>query len=120
MARPKGTSKYTPELVQAIVDRVKAGVPRKYAAVGAGISHETLYVWLKERPDFSDAIAQAEADAVARNTALVEKHAIKDWKAASWWLERRAPEEFGKTEKMEVTVKGPEVFLPPQKKEGES
>lgn len=111
--------KYNPKTVEKIVDRIRAGVPKKYAAIGAGIIEDTFYRWLKEKPEFSDAVRQAEADAILRNTALVEKHAVRDWRAASWWLERRAPDDFGRSDKLEVTVKGPEVYLPPQRKEGE-
>ena len=104
MAAPKGPSKYRPEVVEKILDRVRAGVPRKYAWAAAGISHETFYNWIEKYVDFVEALTKAEADAVARNAALVERHALKDWKAASWWLERRAPEEFGRQEKIEVTM----------------
>ena len=97
--------KLTPETQKVIVDSIAAGVPRATAAQRAGISDRCLYKWHakgrkggkgnEELVQLFQAIKKAEADAVARNVALVQKAAAKSWQAAAWWLERRYPEEFG-------------------------
>src|SRR5687767_6300294 len=88
--------KLTPERQKAIVDSVAAGVPRALAATRAGITERCLYQWLakgrnggrRNEPyvQLFQALQKAEADAVARNVALVQKAATKSWQAGAWWL----------------------------------
>jgi hypothetical protein len=97
--------KLTPERQKVIVDSIAAGVPRAIAAMRAGVTERCLYQWLakgrkgakgnEEYVQLFQAVQKAEADAVARNVALVQKAGAKTWQAAAWWLERRYPEEFG-------------------------
>src|SRR3954469_9935830 len=90
-------TKLTEATVRVIVASVAAGVPLKYAAQRAGIDESTLHLWLrtgrraKKGPHFQlfQSLKKAEAGAVARNVALVQKAAAKTWQAAAWWLERR-------------------------------
>ena len=97
--------KLTPETQKVLVEAIAAGVPRAVAAMRAGISERCLYQWLakgrkggKRNEGFVQlfqTLQKAEADAVVRNVALVQKAAAKAWQASAWWLERRYPEEFG-------------------------
>jgi transposase len=95
--------KLTPEAHRVIVEAVSAGVPQKYAAQRAGVTPQSIRNWLsrgKREPsgiyfDFLAAMKKAEADAIARNVAIVQKAAVTTWTAAAWWLERRYPDEFG-------------------------
>jgi hypothetical protein len=101
--------KLTPEAQKAIVEGVAAGVPRAFAAMRAGVTERCLYQWLaKGRKggkrnavyvQLFQAVQKAEADAVARNVALVQKAAAKSWQAAAWWLERRYHAEFGRKDR---------------------
>lgn len=122
--------KLTPETQKAILDRVSSGVPFKYAATAAGVTYATLASWLakgrKNHPrytEFLDAFKKAEAAAIARNVAVIqkasqggtivervtttttkkdgtttvkttEKLAPPQWTAGAWWLERRYPDHF--------------------------
>lgn len=123
--------KLTPDSQKTIVDAVTAGVPQKYAAQRAGITPQTLCNWkAKGRKatsggyyEFLEALKKAEADALARNVAIIMRAAsertdttvkeffgpdgalvrretsskkVFDWCAAAWWLERQYPEEFGR------------------------
>ena len=98
-------TKLTPEVQKIICDSVAAGVDRKHAALRAGTSARSVRQWLQDarKPDakpvliaFAAAIKKAEADAVARNVALIQKAAQDGtWQAAAWWLERRHPQEYG-------------------------
>lgn len=101
--------KLTPERAKAIVDAVAAGVPRAFAAMRAGVTERCLYKWLAKGRQggkrnavyvqLVQAVQKAEADAVARNVALVQSAAKKSWQAAAWWLERRYHAEFGRKDR---------------------
>jgi hypothetical protein len=89
---------------KVILAGIAAGLPRKHAAERAGITEQTLNSWLRkgktkrapaEFLSFLSALKKAEADAVARNVAIIQTAAKGGkWTAAAWWLERRYPEEF--------------------------
>jgi len=100
--------KLTPDLHTRIVSYVRAGNFRSTAAAAAGISPVTLRDWLRrgargEQPfkQFREDVDQAEAQAEARDAALISKAAEHDWKAAAWRLERRAHRRWGRKEKVE-------------------
>ncbi len=135
--------KLTPEVAKIIVDSVTAGVPRKQAAERAGVTERTLMRWLaagrkaRSGPLLSllSALKKAEADAIARNTAMIQRAAAErdevtvketvttdangqtttkretttkkvfDWCAAAWWLERRYPDQFGRPNRPEKPSK---------------
>jgi hypothetical protein len=94
---------------KVILDSIAAGVPRKFAAMRAGIDESTFHFWVrkgkraKRGPHFQffQSVKKAEADAIARNVAIVQKAAAKTWQAAAWWLERRHPDEFARREPVE-------------------
>lgn len=116
MARP---TKLTPELADGICQRLRAGVPRAFAAESQGIHRDSFYAWMAlgkaargcvvadcdddhhgptgadlTYSEFSDTVERAEADAVALAVSCIAKGMSKDWRAAMAWLERRHPEEF--------------------------
>lgn len=118
------TSQVQAKIVQAIV----GGNDNKVAAAYAGIGESTFYAWLergrkerarlaaspnarpraKETPfvEFLASIEKAQADAEARNVALIAKAAAEGtWTAAAWWLERKHPDRWGRKERHEVTGK---------------
>jgi hypothetical protein len=106
---------------KVIVDSIATGVPRKYAAQRAGIDESTLRLWCSKGRKggrgseiyiaLLAAIKKAEADAVARNVALIQQAASKSWQAAAWWLERRYHADFGRRDKtiLQAGKKGPNL-----------
>ena len=94
MARP---SKYTPERVKAIVQAVEVGVPYRHAAAIAGIDEDTFQNWKNRYSEFSEAIKEAEGKAIQGRLARIRLAEPDHWQAAAWWLERKYPQEFGKT-----------------------
>jgi hypothetical protein len=55
---------------------------------------------------FSDAIKKAESEAEVRVVAHVLKAATDGtWQAAAWWLERRRPHDYGRRDRVDVTVR---------------
>lgn len=102
MGRP---SKLTPELQERIVLLIKAGTYRETVCAMVGIARSTLYEWMRrgqlsdqenEYTRFYDEILKALAWSEARDVAIVNQHAEKDFRAARWKLERRFPERWGR------------------------
>ena len=114
MAGPGRNVKLDDVRQRLIVTSIAAGVPRKYAAQRAGVCERSLRAWLargRREPDgiyaaFLAAIEKAEADALARNVAIIQKAANSTWQAAAWWLERRYPAEFGRKDKTVIHTGG--------------
>jgi hypothetical protein len=100
------------EVVATITKALKAGCTKKDACTLASISEQTFYRWLREGEtaeegsvayQFCESIKKAIAEARARNITIIQKHAVKNWTAAAWWLERSDPENWGKRDKLEMT-----------------
>lgn len=95
-------SKFTPETVDKLTQAIRLGATYQLACNYAGITYETFNQWRKSKPEFSEAITQAEGDAAIKWLALVNKGAqdLPQW--AAWMLERRYPEMYGK-QRLELT-----------------
>lgn len=97
MAKAGRKTKRTPENRQTILNAIEQGVPYRHAAAMAGMSDDTLKAWRDADTDFSDAIKAAEGRAIAGRLARIRLAEPDHWQAAAWWLERKYPQEFGKT-----------------------
>lgn len=103
MGRP---SKRTPEREARIAEALRAGNTRKAACAYGGISQSQFAEWLARFHDFRDTIEKAEADAEVRAVAQIATAAqAGTWQAAAWWLERRRPDDYGRRDRIEVTVR---------------
>ena len=124
MGRPV---KLTPEVQEDICAAIRAGNYIEPSAIRAGVSKSTLYSWLKKgkteadrvdravsvgrrakvtaklKPyvDFLDAVKKAEAEAEARDVAIISKAAITQWQAAAWRLERKHYDRWGRRQALE-------------------
>lgn len=91
-------SAYTPERVQRIVNAIRMGATYKLACKYGGIVESTFYKWKLERKEFSEAIQEAEGAAAVGWLAKIEQAANEGtWQAAAWKLERRYPQDYGRT-----------------------
>lgn len=95
-------TKYTPETVDKITQAIRLGATYRLACDYAGISEETFSQWRNTKPEFSEAIHQAEGDAAIKWLALIEKHAVDLPQWAAWKLERRYPDMYGRN-RVELT-----------------
>ena len=77
-----------------VADLLTKGFSRDDACIVAGIDRSTFYRWLSKNETFATQITQSEVRNKARAILLVQQAGITDWRAASWWLERRYPKEF--------------------------
>ena len=110
--------KLTPEVSARICEGIRLRMSHKHAAVRGGVSESIFYTWMREgeaierRLDagekvrkthyqracyqFLQDVRRAVSDGQAALIALVHQGAREDWRAASWILERRHPEDFSK------------------------
>ena len=110
MGRP---SKLTPEVQDSICKYLRAGNPFKTACEASGIGYATGKQGRQRGEDrhpdresgedfvaFVAAVEKAEAEALARCAAVVQKAALDgSVQAATWFLERRAPAEWGRVDR---------------------
>ena len=95
-------SKFNEERRDAILEAARRGTTVEGCARAAGIHHSTLYDWLDEFSDFSEAFNRARAEGEQR---LVEEVAIEDPK---FILERSF--DYVKTERREVDMDASHSF----------
>ena len=87
----------TEEIVRKLESILQLGVNDGIACQYAKIGRTTFYKKLKEDEEFADRIQSAK-DLVTIAAGQVVTGAIindKDLTTAKWWLERKAPDEFG-------------------------
>ncbi len=91
-------TKYSPEVQKRITDAIKVGSTYELAAQYGGITYETFRVWMESNAVFSAAVKEAEGVAAIKWLAQIDKAASDGvWQAAAWKLERRYPNQYGKT-----------------------
>lgn len=98
-------TKLNDEVVKKLTQAIRVGATYEIACLYAGITHQTLLNWkeiAKDKtsgPHFElfESITRAEGEAAIKWLALIEKHADADAHWAAWKLERRYPEQYGRT-----------------------
>lgn len=127
MPRGKGRpTKFTPERRNQIISLIKAGNYLDTACQASGVTYSAFREWMKrgeleyerimeantskpkkseqEFLDFFEAVQKAEATAEARNLTIINKAAEKNWQAAAWYLERRAPDRWGRRDRVQAEL----------------
>lgn len=119
MARPITPSpylKFTEENRKIILDALRDGFPKSRAALLAGVSIDRFFDWLREGKTNPEAFPEKAKFAEEVELAVVEGQKVlsdrirqtalsgapNTWQAAAWVLERTAPEEWGRRDKVEV------------------
>lgn len=108
--------KITQETTDKICLAIRAGNYAKVAAEMAGVGESTYYRWLDEGQkadakkiyrEFWESIKRAEADAEVAAVALIRQAANNGtWQAASWLLERKHGERWGRNDKLRQEITG--------------
>lgn len=101
--------KCTPKVVEALARLIAVGVPIAVACGTQGIGKTTLTDWrhraargVEPYASLMPQIDTAQSRAVTSVTMQLVKAGQRDWRAAAWWLERRAPEQFSLTQTVRV------------------
>ena len=89
-------SKRTPEVVAKIAEAVAIGLTDREAGLLAGVRHDTMTEWRKER-EFSEAIERATAQRLLLRLGRVEA-GEQGWQGTAWALERLHPARFARPE----------------------
>jgi len=78
-------------------------IASQMTAEGMDISKEQ-----KDALSLWERVSKARADAVVRNVTLIQKAASEgSWQAAAWWLERAAPNSYGRQKANSVEAAQP-------------
>ena len=116
----------TAELTKKITDLIRVGNYLKVAAGAHGVKERTFWLWWEKGRDVDARLEAAEEDVVPTAAELLylnfyravelaqeEAHwqlvvnirnaASMDWKAASWMLERKFPQQWAAWRKIEVS-----------------
>ena len=98
-------TKLTEETTSKLTQAISVGATYEHACGFAGIWYTTMLAWMKKGEtaksgpyyEFYKAIKEAEAKAVVKWSALIDKAANDgEWQAAAWKLERRYPHIYGR------------------------
>jgi len=100
--------KYNEANVNKILQLIRAGNTYKTAHLSAGVASSTFYEWLNDKPEFKEAVEQAEQDAIIELLKCIKSAGDRDWRANAWILERRS-QEYNKQEKVDVTSKDEKI-----------
>lgn len=104
MANVGRPTKRTPETVKKLCDAIRLGASYADACGFAGVHFDTFNEWRKDFPEFSDAVKEAEGAGRVQLIAKIQKAANDgNWQAAAWMLERRDPQNYGRTMRTQVT-----------------
>lgn len=104
------SSRRSPELAIAICTALRTGATRKDASLAMGVSPNTLWRWMNDDDAMERAVLESESAAATIMAARVYEAAnAGTWQAAAWWLERRRHEDFGKRDRMDVSVETREL-----------
>jgi len=98
-------SKLTMARLRVIEEGLSNGLTQTMIADLAGITRETMREWRESHPPVSGIFARAEArfaaTALGKITLAIQEG---DWRACAWFLERRRPSEFARTQVVEGEV----------------
>lgn len=98
--------KLTKKLAEEAIKLVKGGASNQDVIDYLGVAESTFYAWIREpRNDAQTALAQglkkAETERKLWHLQRIHKAAEEgDWKASAWYLERRYPNEYARTQRI--------------------
>jgi len=118
--KPGRKTLLTPDMTDAVVRLLKAGNYLNQTARYLGLNPTTLQVWRNKGQELLDSgkeldeqeqmfatfaisVESAKAEAEIRAVEIVRKAMPKDWRAATWYLERTNNKDWGATQRTEVT-----------------
>lgn len=108
-------TKLTEKMIEEIAKHIELGMINKDVAQLVGISETTFYNWMNEGENSKDdnnifrkfylKVKEAEAKAIKRNLAIIQRAANEgNWQAAAWFLERKRPEDWGRKERVNINA----------------
>lgn len=99
VGRPK---KVTPQVIARVAYYLKQGNSMNDSCVLAGIGKTALYANLKQNENYRTIIAEAWTKNKQTHIRRIDEASKKDAKFSQWYLERRYPNEFGRSDKLDI------------------
>ncbi len=99
-------TKKTPEYRKALIDAIELGLSDKSACEYACVTPAFFYDWIKTDIEFSEDVTRARGKFVSALQAQIRLAAREDWRAASWLLSRRKPEDYAERQILSVEGEG--------------
>jgi hypothetical protein len=89
-----------------ICSAITLGSDRSTACAFAGATVAQFRAAVQQDPAFENEVIRAEAQAEVRHLGNIHKAAQdeKNWRTSVWWLERHAPERFGRRAPLTLSV----------------
>lgn len=106
-----GKPKLSKEAVKRAVQLKKGGANNVDIAAALGVCEQTFYRWIGDpktelQRELRESLKKAEADYKNALLAVIAKASReRDWKAAAWLLERKYPQEYARTDRVQAEVK---------------
>ena len=94
--RPRSVMTADKEL--EVLTAIRLGLREGSAAAACGVPTSTLRSHIDRNPVFAEKVATSMATAERKALVAVCAKFDEDWRAATWFLERRFPETWGKRE----------------------
>lgn len=95
----------TPENLRLLCSEIARGVPLPHACALIRMTYAGMRQWRQSDPNVDLAIEQAEARATSYHVDVIQAAAAEGaWAASAWWLERRRPQWYGKTQTIILQV----------------
>ena len=109
-------TKLTDQIQNDLCSVIAAGNYLETACAFVGVTRKTVRNWMKEGArqkrgryaEFLHAIKRAMAQAEISDVATIKKAAADQWQAAAWRLERKSWRRWGKKDKLNQVVSGPD------------
>lgn len=98
--------KLTKELAEEAIKLVKVGASNQDVIDYLGVAESTFYAWLRNPQNeaqtaLSQGMKKAETERKLWHLQRIHQAAEKgDWKASAWYLERRYPNEYARTQRI--------------------
>ena len=102
--------KLTEELAKQAIDLAKGGASNADIIAWLGVTESTFYSWIrnpknKAQSALQQGMKKAETERKLWHLQRIHKAAENgDWKASAWYLERRYPNEYARTQRITGTV----------------
>lgn len=97
-------TKFTPEVVRKIEEVAALDGSVEEMAYYADVNPDTIYHWLKTKPDFSERIEKLRAKPILLARQRVVKGISESYSNAMDYLKRKKKDEF--TDRLDVTTAG--------------
>lgn len=98
--------KLTPELAEEAIKLVKGGASNADVIAWLGVAETSFYKWLRDpqndaQRQLAQGMKKAEAERKLWHLQRIHDAARSgDWKASAWYLERRYPNEYARTQRI--------------------